>query len=336
VIDIMRVTRSSKSSMQQDSKKSLRRGKSEDEGTGRVSGVITRSATRAASQKAKNKSVNEIVRSNEEIINARWDSLPWKAKAAFERICSHLRKRNCRDLSNLSKVSRTFRAGVMICTGRVRRPDVYQVFLDKDQNGISVRIHFTNCNRLFDGLPILDLERFQRSTDTNKLCVIVNGPEDPIIEQVIPLLSVRINEVWIGNYRIPFSAQDLSLIAKLLNSSTIGTLPIGFLELNDATAPSVISIGSRAMYELDIVLPWGAELTDPYAFITQLASIGVATLVLTDIPFNHALANNRDYRGGYRGSCFFGLSHSLWEKFFDEKLANGSIGCVETGFEGTV
>ncbi|GMR56985.1 hypothetical protein PMAYCL1PPCAC_27180, partial [Pristionchus mayeri] len=238
-IQTMRVTRSSKSSMQQDSKKSLRRGKPEDEGTGRVSVVMTRSATRAASQKARNKSVNEIVCSNEEIINARWDSLPWKAKATFESICSYLRVGNCTDLSNLSKVSRSFRSGVVIFLGRAGRPAVKDAYLRKTKDGMHVKMHFFACNLFFDGLPCLDWGRFKRAIGFDPMVwVTLTGPEDPIIEQVVPLLlEANLGTVWVDHsFDGILSTQDLSLSSKLLGTTSIETLSFRDVHLNDTTA----------------------------------------------------------------------------------------------------
>ncbi|GMR52242.1 hypothetical protein PMAYCL1PPCAC_22437, partial [Pristionchus mayeri] len=59
-----------------------------------------------------------------------------------------------------------------------------------------------------------------------------------------------------------------------------------------------------------------SPLSNPATFITQLA-IDVSSSVLVDHSCN--------------STSFFGLSHSFWKQFLNEKLSNGSFESVHAG-----
>ncbi|GMR56972.1 hypothetical protein PMAYCL1PPCAC_27167, partial [Pristionchus mayeri] len=110
------------------------------------------------------------------------------------------------------------------------------------------------------------------------LQVKLTGPEDPIIEQVAGLLSSSIKHVEVGYivqkiYR--FSCSDLSLCARLLHGSTIEKLVFESPILDDANAPLIFSIISRASNHIyiqtkEIGYHQRPRLSDPAVFIHQL------------------------------------------------------------------
>ncbi|GMR38144.1 hypothetical protein PMAYCL1PPCAC_08339, partial [Pristionchus mayeri] len=152
-----------------------------------------------------------------------WESLPWPA---LDRISFHLRtNEDCSDLTNISIVSTHFRTGVTKFMNRLEnRPTIENISILKDDNGLVARVYLFPSNLPFHGLTTLDSRRFHRSgnSDQPRIEVEVNGPEDPILEQVSGILSTSIKKVEITAWN--FSSTDFSLCTQLLHTSKTGLL----------------------------------------------------------------------------------------------------------------
>ncbi|GMR52182.1 hypothetical protein PMAYCL1PPCAC_22377, partial [Pristionchus mayeri] len=237
-----------------------------------------------------------------------WESLPWPAT---KRIYCHLRTDDdCVDLVNLPEVSTHFRTGVKGFMKRDdNRPGIRTVHLIKSNAGWNIWILLYPSNLPFHALDALDAARFTRSGDSHnhKLEVTLNGPEDSVVEQVFGLLSTHIKEAWIDLRTSP----DFMLCSQLLRKSTFGKLGIIRPILDDTTAPYILSLASLSK-EIEFRCK-ETQLSDPAAFITQLDST-VSSAGLVD-----------------SSSLFFGLPHSFWKKFLNQKLASGTFDSIETG-----
>ncbi|GMR57256.1 hypothetical protein PMAYCL1PPCAC_27451, partial [Pristionchus mayeri] len=228
-------------------------------------------------QKVDNENVIEIDQPNDDPDNSRWDTLRWKARPAFERIASLLRSDgDCADLRNLSMVSTYFRPEVINFMKRANnRPDIRRVYLEKDNYGkLAVVIYFFPSNSVFHDLSDLDWIRFERSWgwgSSPRLYVALSGPDNPIIEKVVDLLSGRVMKVKIDDYGV-FSSSDLSLSAELLQNSTIDFLIIVRKIIDNSTVCSIFDLISRSK-ELDLHLLQEQKFMDKAGFIKQLASM---------------------------------------------------------------
>ncbi|GMR57740.1 hypothetical protein PMAYCL1PPCAC_27935, partial [Pristionchus mayeri] len=118
---------------------------------------------------------------------AEWESLFWKARPAFERICYHLRtNEDCCDLSNFSMVSKPFRNEVMeFMKKKGNQPGLKYVSFDVAEGRLWVSIHLFPPNLPFHDLNSVTFGRFNRSMNGNNpnLKVQLHGSEDQIIEQ---------------------------------------------------------------------------------------------------------------------------------------------------------
>ncbi|GMR32077.1 hypothetical protein PMAYCL1PPCAC_02272 [Pristionchus mayeri] len=99
------------------------------------------------------------------------------------------------------------------------------------------------------------------------------------------------------------SPTDFPLCSVLMQRASIGRLEVDSPDINDRNAPSIINLISRSK-SLKLDLLGEMQLSDPAAFITQLYSLPVIEVRLTD----------------YSTSSFFGLPHSFWQRFLNEKL----------------
>ncbi|GMR56969.1 hypothetical protein PMAYCL1PPCAC_27164, partial [Pristionchus mayeri] len=133
------------------------------------------------SQKAHNERVDEIPDDDDE-----WETLPWKAKPALDRICFHLRtNEECTDLANFSMVSKPFRKGAMeFMKKKGNQPGLKYISFDADKDRLLMSIHLFPSNLQFHDLAGLDFGRFTRSMNRNSpvLNVHLDGSEDPVIE----------------------------------------------------------------------------------------------------------------------------------------------------------
>ncbi|GMR56964.1 hypothetical protein PMAYCL1PPCAC_27159, partial [Pristionchus mayeri] len=169
-------------------------------------------------QKEDNERVDEIPDDDDEY--TKWETLPWKAKPALDRICFHLRtNEECTDLANFSMVSKTFRQGVMeFMKKKGNQPGLKYISFDVDKDRLLISIHLFHSNLQFHDLTGLDFGRFTRSMIRNSpvLKVHLDGSEDPVIEQITVLMSSCIKSVFLGGY---ISSTELELCAKVLNMS---------------------------------------------------------------------------------------------------------------------
>ncbi|GMR57290.1 hypothetical protein PMAYCL1PPCAC_27485, partial [Pristionchus mayeri] len=74
----------------------------------------------------------------------------------------------------------------------------------------------------------------------------------------------------------------------------------------------ILSLASRTTKEFSLIFSNVPRLSDPAAFIAQLAALPVTNIYLGD-----------------KCSPFVGLPHSFWTTFLNENLANGSFEWVE-------
>ncbi|GMR52211.1 hypothetical protein PMAYCL1PPCAC_22406, partial [Pristionchus mayeri] len=173
-------------------------------------------------------------------------------------------------------------------------------------------------NLPFHALATLDAGRFERLLGRAypTLRVALNGLEDPIVGQVSDLLSLFIKDprIYGSNGLNHFTPADYHLCAHVLRNSFLDELILNVKRLDDNTAPSILSLASHAK-EIELNYD-NTQLSDPAAFITQLAS-----------DFSSSFLSDRSISS----SSFFGLPNSFWKKYFNEKLADGSFESIETG-----
>ncbi|GMR57236.1 hypothetical protein PMAYCL1PPCAC_27431, partial [Pristionchus mayeri] len=175
--------------------------------------------------------------------------------------------------------------------------------------GLNVTIDLIPSNIPFYGLSSLTTERFERfgSSINPELQVILNGFDDPIIDQVSNFLSAPIKKVEIGLYSTQLSPEDLTLCAQLLRGSIINELEVkmssGLLEYADASSLDV------EIANAPIELPDAPIGYSPEAFVEELESLALSSVHLIDESFS--------------SSRFFGLSRSFWENFLNEVRRTG-------------
>ncbi|GMR57242.1 hypothetical protein PMAYCL1PPCAC_27437, partial [Pristionchus mayeri] len=147
-----------------------------------------------------------------------------------------------------------------------------------------VQIELFSSNLPFYNLSYLNWSLFERygSSLEPKLLVTLSGPNDPVVEQVSSFLSATINDSGIDDINNIFSPADLSLCLQLLRGSTLGCIFVE-CELDDTTVSSFIEIASRAK-EFELCSFKESQLSDPAAFVTQLASMDFTRVFLSD-PF---------------------------------------------------
>ncbi|GMR31397.1 hypothetical protein PMAYCL1PPCAC_01592, partial [Pristionchus mayeri] len=154
------------------------------------------------------------------------------------------------------------------------------------------------------------------------LRVALNGLEDPIVEQVSDFLSSSISATYIyfSDVTSHSSLPDYQLYTHFLRNSILARLVANVVTLDDNTASSILSVASHTK---DIrVNCREARLSDPASFITSI-SLDVSSSSISDLSSNN--------------SSFFGLPHSFWNTFLNEKLANGSFEYTETrNMEGVI
>ncbi|GMR57260.1 hypothetical protein PMAYCL1PPCAC_27455, partial [Pristionchus mayeri] len=205
------------------------------------------------------------------------------------------------------------------------RPAIHILHLNKTANGTELRMILFASNLPFYGLANLDWGLFERSDHRlgPQLTVTLRGPQYPLWNQVVDLLSASIkdvtnNNIWAAGrvIRKNFSPAEFSVYAQLMSNSTIGNFNSGTLKLDDTSASSVIAMASLSKkFILDFHRD--SELADPAAFITELTSVVSSYVRLTDLNFPNS---------------FFGLSPSFWKTFLSEKLGNGSLEDVSIWF----
>ncbi|GMR52695.1 hypothetical protein PMAYCL1PPCAC_22890, partial [Pristionchus mayeri] len=211
--------------------------------------------------------------------------------------------RECTDLANLAEVSTHFRAGVKEFMRRAEnRPGIRNVDLRKNEQGrLNVYMFLYPSNIPFYGLSSLDKGRFRMYSNSldPRIKVILNGPQDSLVEQVSDMLSSCIKKAYIHGYR--FTPEDLSLCKHLLRDSTIPFLDIS-TKLDDTTAPIVLSLASHTE---EFMLYYDDQLlSDPANFVNQLASYPISSFLIVDWYTST--------------SSYFGLQNSFWEKFLNE------------------
>ncbi|GMR58002.1 hypothetical protein PMAYCL1PPCAC_28197 [Pristionchus mayeri] len=242
-----------------------------------------------------------------------WEAL---ADVPFKKVLSLLKTGDhCKYLGNLSQVSTRFRDRVRrFMWDPKNRVGLERVYLIKSREGLEVSIRFFPPNLPFHDITNLDWSRFKRSKEAKPfplLKVTLTGAEDPVVERVVALLSDLICLVDIRYAE----AADLKLVEHLLHASTIDQIFINFSELDENTAPSIVSLASQAK-AVNIQLLRGENsvaLIDPVDFVEQ---IFIATSRLT-------LGHNSPY--------FFGLHNSFWKDFLDEMLSTGHAESVQVG-----
>ncbi|GMR45920.1 hypothetical protein PMAYCL1PPCAC_16115, partial [Pristionchus mayeri] len=251
--------------------------------------------------------------------NPSLDALPWPP---FNRICNHLRTDgDCENLANFSVVSRSFRSGVKEFMKRANnRPGLDLVKVARTGAGLEVEIRLYPSNIPFYDLDALDSVRFHREGTT--LRVTLSGPEDPIFEQVVSLLSAPVRRVAFADH-FSLSCDDLELSAQLLQSRNIRTVGMFRVLLNDTTAPSIVAILKLATEGITMQVTRSRALADPAAFITQLGTLAASSMNLHDftVPFLDPEA-------------FIGIPYLFWENYFNENLSNGTIDYVCTAVYG--
>ncbi|GMR33413.1 hypothetical protein PMAYCL1PPCAC_03608, partial [Pristionchus mayeri] len=244
--------------------------------------------------------------------NQSWESLPWPA---LRRACDYLLiKKDCSNMANLSQVSTHFYTGVhQFMKIAENRPALSSAHLWRRKGRLAVRVFLYPSNLPFYGLASLNARRFSRYRNHHGPHVEVDlkGPNDRIIEQVVNLLSAPIGEVTIQGHVHGFSAEDLSLCARVLRGSTIGKVEVQRNLLDDVTSPSILEIASSA--KVLEVTTQDTDLSDPASFVTQLASMDLTRVSLCDNFF----------------SALLDLPNEFWTTFLNEKLSNGSFEYVE-------
>ncbi|GMR57247.1 hypothetical protein PMAYCL1PPCAC_27442 [Pristionchus mayeri] len=196
------------------------------------------------------------------------------------------------------------------------RPAIHTVFLMKN-NGIKMKIVLFASNLPFYGFANLDWGRFERSSHSlgPALVVTLEGPQDPIWNQVANLISAPIKEVnrngilelgtiddLLGE-RARSSFVDLSVCAQLMRDSTIEKFKGAGLIVNETTVSSII-IASRTK-KFIMAFDSDSELADQAAFIAELNSVVSSSVCISDYIRT--------------------LPRIFWQKFLNENLANGSF-----------
>ncbi|GMR33281.1 hypothetical protein PMAYCL1PPCAC_03476, partial [Pristionchus mayeri] len=150
-------------------------------------------------------------------------------------------------------------------------------------------------------LAKLDKRRLKKIGRMNpqRVELVLRDSKDTRIKKVLSLLSTSITIVAL--HRIPSSY--LSLCDQLLRSSSINILNILDLNLNDATAPHVLSISSHAKSIILRRENFNSQLSDPASFIAQLGSMPRFSSV--------SLSNASSF-------LFFDLPTSFWKKYLNE------------------
>ncbi|GMR57268.1 hypothetical protein PMAYCL1PPCAC_27463 [Pristionchus mayeri] len=187
--------------------------------------------------------------------------------------------------------------------------------MEHSQKGVLVvMVHLFPSNLSFCGLSDLDTERFKRCGTSLEpiLWVEVNSSDDFVIEQISNLLSAPIKDVDIDAFD-RLNEDNFDLFAQLLHGSTIDKLRIKW-NLQDIPKSFIFYMASRAN-ELTLEIPDAPGIWNPLSFITQLYSLGLPMVRL----ISH---NPRD--------AFFGIPHSAWENYLNEKLSSGSLEYVRT------
>ncbi|GMR43584.1 hypothetical protein PMAYCL1PPCAC_13779, partial [Pristionchus mayeri] len=252
--------------------------------------------------------------------------LPQKARPAFNLICSYLRTdRECFDLADFSMCSPFFRAEVIEFMGRDdNRPGLESVKLNDSEGGLNVEIALFPTNLPFYDIANLDWERFERSLgddDFPIIRVVLNGPDDPIIEQVSALFSSPLDAVILGSIGT-ISEANLSLSENMLRNSSIDLLYIDVQNLDEITAPLILSIASHTKI-IRFSRINESQVADPAAFImdfiNQIDSLPIYSIKMCD---------------NSGSSSFFDIPNSFWEIFFNQKLSNSTVNWVKKGVDG--
>ncbi|GMR30954.1 hypothetical protein PMAYCL1PPCAC_01149, partial [Pristionchus mayeri] len=174
-----------------------------------------------------------------------WESLPWPAS---KRIYFNLRtNEECTDLANLTQVSRHYYSEVHQFMHREdNRPGVKYVHLLKTENEMKMKIGLYPSNRPFYNLSKLKVERFTRwggSVDP-LLYFTLNGPADPILQQVSDLLASHIKSTHISGD--DFTHDEFSICVRVMHNSIFGRLVVNTETLDDTTAAHILSLSSHA------------------------------------------------------------------------------------------
>ncbi|GMR40799.1 hypothetical protein PMAYCL1PPCAC_10994, partial [Pristionchus mayeri] len=221
----------------------------------------------------------------------------------------------CKDLNSLSSVSTHFYNGVhefMMKEGN--RPGIKSVVFERGMIGLEVDIFLFLNNVAFHGLANLDMSRIKKSAREPRLRVMLTGAEDPIIEQLAAFLCSSIKNVVIAEFISFFTFSDLTLCVKLLGSSTIRNLRFTFEILDDTKIPFIFSTMPKATECLSIRMFSQLQINDPAAFVRALYTNSITRI---------RLANHSFLQPPFPD--FFGLPHTYWELFINEKLSNGSF-----------
>ncbi|GMR56794.1 hypothetical protein PMAYCL1PPCAC_26989, partial [Pristionchus mayeri] len=99
---------------------------------------------------------------------SRWETLPWKARPALDRICFHLRtNEECTDLANFSVVCKSFRNVVKeFMMRKTNRCGLKLVNIMKTEASMEVEIFIFPSNIAFLDLATLDGMRIERSINS--------------------------------------------------------------------------------------------------------------------------------------------------------------------------
>ncbi|GMR40421.1 hypothetical protein PMAYCL1PPCAC_10616, partial [Pristionchus mayeri] len=184
---------------------------------------------------------------------SRLESLETNAWPAHKHLLSlFLSDGECTDLVNLSKVSTHFRRCVFefIKHGR-NRPGIKEVELYRTEEGLIVELRLFASNIPFQDLSILKSDRFTRCMvgESPTAQALLKGEDDPILEELIDLLSTLIKSVRVVAFTGP-SAPVFAMSARLLQASTIRDLSMNFSVLDNNNACCVITVRSSPPYSI--------------------------------------------------------------------------------------
>ncbi|GMR57842.1 hypothetical protein PMAYCL1PPCAC_28037, partial [Pristionchus mayeri] len=259
---------------------------------------------------------NNVIYINGHIEIPSLGSLPWPAS---DRICYYLRTNGeCIDLASFACVSNHFRRRVKDFMKKPgNRPNIDQIYVEKTEDGgLELTLELILTNLPFYDLHDLDWDRCHRGIDgsTPVLRVSITNANDPVVQQVVVLVSAPINSVVIAGWEGIFTSDDLQLCSQLFRASTIDHLVFPNAMIDEKTAPCILSLAGRAKELSLFLVEHSLEISNAAAFLNQLDSLDLS-LNVTDT----------------YSTEFFGLSFDFWRTFLNQKLNSESVEHVDVG-----